>query len=226
MLSIIIPAYNEGKYLQFLLESIKKQKLECEIIIADNNSKDNTKKIAKKYNCKIARGGNPAKARNNGAKEAKYDLLFLDADVILPKGVIIKFIEKIKENNLDYATCRVEPYSDNLNHKFVYMLKNYGNKIFPHHVSGQCLFAKKKLFEKAKGFDESLFLGEEHELARRFSKHGRGKFIMDFFVYNFPRRHEKEGTYKTLIKDIYSEVYRMVNGQLRHELYKKDYGHY
>jgi GT2 family glycosyltransferase len=168
----------------------------------------------------------PAKARNNGSKIAKNDLLFLDADVILPEGFIKRFIEKIKEKKLDYATCRVEPYSGNLNHKFFYMLKNYGNKLFPNHISGQCLFIKKELFEKVNGFDESVVMGEEHELSQRLSKLGKGKFFHDIFVYNFPRRLEKEGTYKTLIKDIFSEVYRMIFGPARKELYKKEYGHY
>ena len=42
-ISIIIPTYNEEKYLLFLLESIKKQNVEIkEIIVADGFSKDKT----------------------------------------------------------------------------------------------------------------------------------------------------------------------------------------
>jgi glycosyltransferase involved in cell wall biosynthesis len=225
MLSIVIPSFNEEKYLPFLLDSIKKQEIKCEIIIADSSTKK-INQLAKKYKCKLVKGANPAKARNNGAKIAKHDILFLDADVIIPDGEINNFLIKIKEKNLDYATCRVVPYSKNLHHKFVYMLKNYGNRIFPNHVSGQCLFVKKTLLEKVKGFDEFVIMGEEHELAQRLSKSGKGKFFMDVFVYNFPRRHEKEGTYRTVIRDIYSELNRMLFGPLRHELYRKRYGHY
>jgi glycosyltransferase involved in cell wall biosynthesis len=228
MLSIIIPTYNEEKFLPSLLDSIKKQRLEkYEIIIADNASKDNTKKIAKTYGCKIVKGGSPPKARNSGAKASNYpNLLFLDADVLLPDKFIEKFLEKIKKNNLDYATCRISPLSKNSNHIFYYMLKNYGNFLFPDHASGQCLYVKKSLFEEAGRFDETLYLGEEHELARRLNKKGKGKFFMDIFVYGYPRRLEKEGTYRSLLKDIISESYRIFIGKIDFRIYDRKYGHY
>ena len=90
MLSIIIPAYNEEKYLPRLLRCIKEQTYkDYEIIIADANSTDKTRQIAKKYGCKIAKGGLPAVGRNNGAKIAKGDiLLFLDADAKFNKNFL------------------------------------------------------------------------------------------------------------------------------------------
>jgi glycosyltransferase involved in cell wall biosynthesis len=231
MPSIIIPTLNEEKFLAALLHSIKKQKIKgYEIIIADNNSKDKTKLIAKKFHCGIVNGGYPGKARNNGARVAKYDLLFLDADVVLPDNFLKRFLEKIKKENLDFASCRIEPISNNLNHRFYYMLKNYGNFlanfIMMPHASGQCLFMKKELFEKIKGYDESLFLGEEHDLVRRAKKYGKGKLFMDIFVLNHPRRLEKEGTYRTLLKDFKSIFHRIFKGQIKHKLYNKQYGHY
>ena len=95
MLSIVIPAFNEEKYLTRLLDSIKKQTYKnYEIIIADADSKDNTRKMAKKYGCKVIKGGIPAVGRNNGAKVAKGDiLLFMDADAIIG--------EKFLENGLN-----------------------------------------------------------------------------------------------------------------------------
>lgn len=87
MLSIIIPALNEEKFIPLLLESIKKQDFQdYEIIVADAGSKDKTVEISKNYNAAIVMGGLPAKGRNEGAKIARGDLfLFLDADVILPE---------------------------------------------------------------------------------------------------------------------------------------------
>ena len=52
-LSIIIPTKNEEEYLTALLKSIKKQTFkDYEIIVADNNSKDKTRKIAKNTDAK------------------------------------------------------------------------------------------------------------------------------------------------------------------------------
>ena len=47
-ISIIIPTYNEEEYLPKLLESIKSQDFtDYEIIVADAQSDDNTREIAK-----------------------------------------------------------------------------------------------------------------------------------------------------------------------------------
>ncbi len=230
MISIVIPTYNEEKYLPILLKSIKKQSYkDYEIIVSDNNSKDKTRKIAKKFKCKVVNGGYPPIARNNGAKHAKYNLLFLDADVILKNNDFLeKFLGKIKQNKLEITTCKVLPDSKKISHKIYYFIKNYGNKYsFKKHVSGQCLFITKKLFKKINGYDESLLLGEEHDLAQRAIKHG-GKFgfYMDLHVHNYPRRLEKEGTIIVLLKSAYSELYRLFIGKIKKPIYKYEFGNY
>ena len=104
-LSIIIPTLNEEKNLSLLLDSLEKQSFkDYEIIVADAGSKDKTKTIAKKYGAKITKGGLPAKGKNEGAKIAKGSLLlFLDADTILPKGFIEKFLKEFYKKKLSIA---------------------------------------------------------------------------------------------------------------------------
>ncbi len=86
MLSIIIPTYNEEEYLPYLLRSIEAQSYtDFEVIVADNGSTDTTAKLATDSGARVVSGGNPAEGRNSGAAAAKGEnLLFLDADVILP----------------------------------------------------------------------------------------------------------------------------------------------
>lgn len=230
MISIVIPTLNEEKYLSKLLKSIKNQTFkDYEIIVSDNNSKDNTKKIAKKFNCKTVKGGYPGKARNNGANFAKYDLLFIDADIILQdKNHLKNFLKKSKD--YDMTTCKILPISNNLFHKIYYFIKNYANKflfIEKKHVSGQFLYVKKIMFEKVKGYDESLILAEEHDLAQRVFKIG-GKigFFMDIYVMNSVRRIEKEGFLRQTFKTLYSEFYRAVIGKIKKKIIKYDFGKY
>lgn len=106
MLSIIIPTLNEEKHLAKLLKSIEKQDFKnYEVIISDAGSKDKTLEIAKKYKCKIVKGGSPAQGRNNGAKIAKGErLLFLDADVILPNKIFGKILKEFKKRKLKIAS--------------------------------------------------------------------------------------------------------------------------
>lgn len=74
MLSVIIPAYNEESYLPKTLASIKAAISEidfpAEIIVVDNESTDETSRIAVDFGAKVISetGHNIATVRNTGAK--------------------------------------------------------------------------------------------------------------------------------------------------------------
>jgi glycosyltransferase involved in cell wall biosynthesis len=75
-ISIIIPTKNEETCLPKLLDSIKSQDFpDYEIIIADANSTDKTREIAKSYGCIVVDGGLPAVGRNRGAEVANGEIL-------------------------------------------------------------------------------------------------------------------------------------------------------
>ena len=232
MISIIIPTLNEENYLPNLLKSIKNQSFkDYEIIISDTKLGKKTKQIAKKFNCRIIRGGRPSLAKNNGVKEAKSDSLFLDADVVIKdKFFLERFLIRINQKDLDIACPRILPDSTKFSHHIYYMIKNWGNLIispFIPHVSGQCLFIKKNYFNKIKGYDESLLLAEEHDLAQRAVKSGaKFRFMMSMHVHNSPRRNIKEGSFKLLMKGVYSELYRFFIGKIKKKLFDYEFGNY
>ncbi len=101
-LSIIIPVYNEERYLEDCLKSIKNQTAKAdEIIVVDNNSNDNSIKIAEKYGVRIISESQQGVvfARNRGFDAAKSVLLGrIDADTILPVDWVAK-IKKFYENS-------------------------------------------------------------------------------------------------------------------------------
>ena len=89
--SIIIPAYNEEKYIGAALSSIRRQKtkLAYEIIVGDGMCTDNTPKIAKDYGAMVVEEGfgTPSGGRHAAAKKAKGRLFFfVSADVELCPG--------------------------------------------------------------------------------------------------------------------------------------------
>ena len=96
--SVVIPAYNEEKYIGRCLGSIIGQSVPAdEIIVVDNNSTDKTKEILERFNIKIVKEKiqGMIAARNRGFNEAKYDIIArCDADVIVPDD----WIERIKKN--------------------------------------------------------------------------------------------------------------------------------
>lgn len=98
--SVIIPTHNSERTIKECLISIKEQTYSnIEIIIVDNNSKDNTKKIAKKYADKVLnKGPERSSQRNYGAKKSLGDfLLFIDSDMTLSETVIADSISEIKK---------------------------------------------------------------------------------------------------------------------------------
>lgn len=90
MVSVIMPCYNSEHFVGRAIESVLKQIYQSwELLLVDNNSTDNTKRVLEQYQQKYpdqirvfseTQKGAPA-ARNKGLKEAKGEWIqFLDAD--------------------------------------------------------------------------------------------------------------------------------------------------
>jgi glycosyltransferase involved in cell wall biosynthesis len=106
--SVVIPAYNEEKYIKKSLESVLNQKIAAdEIIVVNNNSRDRTEEIALKMGAKVVRepkqGMTPA--RNRGFDTAQYDIIArIDADVIVPTNWIKQIKKGFEKKNYDAFT--------------------------------------------------------------------------------------------------------------------------
>lgn len=90
-ISIIIPAYNEERYLARCLDSVALQaELPFEVLVVDNNSTDRTAEIAGRYPfVTVVRETQQGRvyARNAGFESARGDILArIDADAVLPPG--------------------------------------------------------------------------------------------------------------------------------------------
>ncbi|MBZ9578732.1 glycosyltransferase [Patescibacteria group bacterium] len=232
MLSIIIPTLNEEKFLPLLLDSIKKQDFggESEIIVADAGSEDKTIEIAKIYNCKIIKGGLPAKGRNEGAKVAIGGLLlFLDADITLPEKFFEKALRKFKERNLDVASFCLEAQAKRKIKKFLFnVFYNWPilvlEKILPH--GSQAILVKKTLHEKIGGFDEEIRFAEDHSYVRKAKKMGNFGILHSVKALSSLRRFEKDGWILTYLKYIFAEIYMIIFGDIKRDIFNYRFDHY
>ncbi|MEO9890986.1 glycosyltransferase [Aurantibacter sp.] len=114
-LSFVIPCYNMEKYLPECLDSLLDQNLntdEFEVIVVNDESKDNTLNIANDYANKHPcikvldkKNGGVGAARNSGLDQAigKY-IFFLDPDDFLAQNVVGKLLAVIEANDLDILT--------------------------------------------------------------------------------------------------------------------------
>jgi glycosyltransferase involved in cell wall biosynthesis len=94
LVSVIVPTYNAGKFIDDMVKSILNQTYQnIELIIVDDGSTDNTKNILEKYNTQIKYlyqdNQGPSEARNTGINAANGEIIaYHDADDIsLPNRI-------------------------------------------------------------------------------------------------------------------------------------------
>lgn len=114
-ISIVIPCYNQGEYLEDAIESCFNQTLSpYEIIVINDGSTDDSLEIMERYQFKEFPGiESPVKiinqvnkglssARNSGIMNATGDyILFLDADDYFKENAIERITREINETNAD-----------------------------------------------------------------------------------------------------------------------------
>lgn len=214
--SIIIPTYNEEEFLPDLLTSIQRQYFDdLEVIIADANSVDKTREIAESFGCKIVPGGLPSVGRNNGAKEAKGELLlFLDADSVLSNNYISSAIEEFELHNLGIAITQIVPlekgFINQMTHEFANYMTKQISHIKPHGAGCYGILTYKSLHEKVNGFDENLDFGEDTDYIERVAKVSRFKVLENPRLLISTRRLEEEGIKDITLKYAKSTAKQMV----------------
>lgn len=113
-ISVIIPAYNVEEYIEKTLRSVMNQTLkEIEIIVINDESKDNTLSIIKRVMLEDKRiilidkkNGGVSQARNDGIKIAKGEYIsFIDGDDWIEEDFFRDAYKYGIENNLDMIAC-------------------------------------------------------------------------------------------------------------------------
>ncbi len=206
LVSVIIPALNEEKYIEKTLKSVKAQSYpRIEIIVVDNGSHDSTREIAKKYADRvlIEKRKGVSYARNTGARAAKGEiLLFVDADTELERDFVEKIVKAFRNRNVVCATGFVKAKGRAV-YRAIYSLSSLAVLLLSllrcPRFYGIVFACRKCAFEKAGGFDESLKTCEDLELTRKLSKMGRCVFVREAVAFSSPRRLEKKGILATVI---------------------------
>ena len=112
LISIIVPVYNGKKWIQKCLKSLIRQSYKnCEIIIINDGSTDNTESLCKKF-VKLAHNiryfyidnSGVSAARNYGIKQAKGDfIVFVDSDDWLPKDALFDLTSAARNEEADFT---------------------------------------------------------------------------------------------------------------------------
>lgn len=235
--SVIIPTLNEESYLPKLLDDLSKQKeKDFEVVVVDANSKDKTKAVIDDFKNKLiikfykTQLINVATQRNYGAKKSigKY-IVFFDAD----SRISSSFLKKIKWSIIkrkgllfipyfspDKKYRQYKPAFDFINN-IIELTQNFSNRF----SLGGVMIVEKNFFDLIKGFDESLYISEDHELVQRAGNWGvNAKFIKNVKVIFSLRRMKKEGEIKFLYKYILSFTKRLISGEIKYKIFDYQMG--
>ncbi|HJH29875.1 MAG TPA: glycosyltransferase [Methanosarcinaceae archaeon] len=184
--SIIIPSYNNGKYIGSAISSALNQTYpNIEVIIVDDNSNDGTKEILNELInsnliCIFNKNNVGASASKNIAirRSSGEYIAILDSDDVYSKQKIeaqINCFEKLELTNskIGLIYCGIKHIDDNCNvlRKILPKGKGWSGVIHGEFIGATPLI-KKECFEKAGMFDENLRYFEDRDLYYRIHKCG------------------------------------------------------
>lgn len=206
-ISVIIPAYNEEKYLGVTLENVKqaireyhkKYPYTVEIVVVNNNSTDRTEQVARAHGARVVfeAKNQIAAARNAGGRAARGDIVaFLDADSHMSPNLLIRVHEVMASGQyIGGGVAWVYRDKPSLWVSILETIRNViGRRVFG--VSTGLMYTTKDAFQRIGGFDERYYAAEEGrfvlDLKRLGRKEGK-KFcnITDGYIVTSARKFEQ-----------------------------------
>jgi glycosyltransferase involved in cell wall biosynthesis len=188
MISFIIPAHDEEELLGLALEAITAAcgqiGEQYEIIVASDASTDRTADIAQGHGARVVNleRRQIAAARNAGAQEAIGDLLiFVDADTQVTASAVAAAVRALRRGAVGGGSCVrfdgvIPLYAKVL--EYVFRLLQPLVALAP----GCFLFCTRDAYQKAGGYDESLFVSEEVVFAWRLKNLGQFVILREYVI--------------------------------------------
>ena len=189
--SVVIPAYNSGKYLDRALASVLAQTRPVdEIIVVDDGSTDNTRDLVQKYGDQVRYiyqdNAGVSAARNTGIKAAKYEwIAFLDADDEWLPEKTARQLEILERNphlawvSANFYDClcqqnRKSPRTPPVRDQQILAGKDYHESFFNAYVHGawgntDTFIIKRQALEEAGLFDVGQVFAEDKDLWLRLA---------------------------------------------------------
>ena len=183
LISVIIPAHNEERYIGKCLKSIKiaarEISDEVEIIVVANRCTDRTADIARRYGVEVLENSDKciSSIRNAGVRASNGRVIVtIDADSVMHKTALAEIKELLRSGK--YIGGGAIPMFDRMSlgiaisgayvalNLLPTMIKSGG------FISATMFWFSRKAFDKIGGFDESLVSLEDADFARRLKALG------------------------------------------------------
>lgn len=201
-ISVVIPAFNEEKYLPRCLKALGKQtypKNRFNITVVDNNSTDKTASIARKEGAKVLKELKQGHvfALNTGMMNADGEIIAVtDADTEVKKNWLAVIEDAFRDPEVVAITGSAHYKSKskvkrNLTKYSYYAYLKLHFAVGKPSLSGLNLAVRKNAFYKIKGLDTRYNIFGDVELGLRIKKVGKVLFCKELAVVSSPRRWQK-----------------------------------
>lgn len=209
LVSVVIAAFNEEKYLPRCLDAFNNQtysKDRFEVIVVDNNSTDKTAQIAKRFGARVIsekRQGNTF-AIKRGMDEARGEIIAAtDADSQVANDWLWSIAKIFANPDVVAVTGSVRMDAKS---KIVCRFMDTAYIILMHisafigkpNLSGFNLAVRKDAYLKVGGVNALFTMSPDVDLGIRLNKIGKIKFVNDMRVITSFRRWESGGFLPTL----------------------------
>lgn len=206
-ISVIIPAFNEEKYLAATLVALTASipdGIPTELIVVDNGSTDGTALVALERGAGVVSESvrNIGRVRNTGARASSGRVLvFVDADTLVPPQLLSRIYGEAE-------TCLGGAVATDYHPRRLSMRLYLGLwRVFGQLLGmaqGATQFCRREAFDQTGGYDESLFMGEDTDFFFRLRKHARRqgsrvRLIDDIRVVPSTRRFDQWSIWKALV---------------------------
>jgi glycosyltransferase involved in cell wall biosynthesis len=204
MISVVIPALNEEKYLPDCLKSLRNQEYTgpYEIIIADNGSTDNTIRIAQDFQARVVpcpEKKNVFYARQIGADAAQGDIIAqADADTLYPRNWLSRIADRFEKHPEMVAVTGRYVYTEPPWWAVVeYVIRTLTNMWTvpilgrPWVVSGATFAFRREIFVKLGGYHDIVYAPDQWGIASRLNRAGKVAFDSKLRVITSPRSVKK-----------------------------------
>jgi glycosyltransferase involved in cell wall biosynthesis len=178
VLSFVVPAYNEEKYLGPTLAAIHEAARAVgepyEIVVANDGSTDGTAAVAQAAGARVVpvQKRQIAGTRNAGAAAALGEVLvFVDADTRVNEAVVRGALASIRDGAIG-GGAGVRFYDGP---PWVHRHVGWISALFRwiRWAAGCFVFARRDAFDAVGGFDEQFYASEEIHFSRAMKRHGR-----------------------------------------------------
>lgn len=203
--TVIVPTYNSSRTIEACLRSISTQSYpSIELIVVDNNSTDDTKKIAQKYTKNVFNKGPERNAqRNFGLSQSHGEFVVsIDSDMKLSTHVISDCVEKMqKESDLVGLYIPEESFGEGFWAQCIKLERSF--------YIGQdgieaARFFRKSVLDSVRGFDEELISAEDWYLTEQVAQKGKLGRVKSLIYHD-----EGSPTFKKLVSKKYYYASKM-----------------